>query len=196
MRTISRVVGAGLVVLAFGWLLVGIRGRAGEDKKTQAEVLKIAAAHAKGAEKQAQTTAQALAKQIEDVGDVMDLLKPRTKGGLGVGPTPDAIKPDGVEQLIIALAKDGITPGKLAKHAQDLEQMAYLSAAVMDVALAKVPEKDEGDKTRKLWTDSAKQAHDAALELARAARGKNVADVRKAVERLNTGCNNCHAEFR
>lgn len=196
MRIALRVVGLGVLAAGCGYLLWSGQGQAGEDKALAATIRQIAALEAKGNSQEAAAKALALAKKIEDVSDIMGLLRPRNKQGLGVGPAPGAIKPDGIEQMIMALARDGITPDKLTKYAKALEQMAYDSAAVMEVALAKPPEKDEGAKTRKLWLESAKQAHTAALELAKAVRSGNASEVRTVANRLNTGCNNCHAEFR
>jgi hypothetical protein len=197
MRTLTRVGGAGLVVLACGWPLLGGRGQAGEGDKVKGTVLKIADLHEKADEAGAGQQAKAVAKQIEDVGDVMVLLKPRNKKpGLGGGPTPYAIAPDGIEQMIMALSRDGIPPEKLQKQAKALERLAYVSAAVMDVALAKPPEKDEGTKTIKLWNESARRAHDASMKLAKAARDNNAAGVREAAAAANAACTNCHNEFR
>ena len=41
--------------------------------------------------------AEAVAKSIESLDEVMNLLRARTKGGLGVGDTPGAILPDGMD---------------------------------------------------------------------------------------------------
>jgi hypothetical protein len=198
MKALARVGGASLVAVVCGWLLLGSVGQAGEGKDPKVGILKIAELHQKGNEADAKTQAKVMAKGVEDMGDVMELLKPRKggKGGLGVGTKPGAIRPDGIEQMIMALARDGITPEKMKTQAKALERMAYVSAAVMDVALAKPPEKDEGSKTIKLWNESAKQARKAALELAKAARSDSPAEVRKAAGKLNAGCNNCHNEFR
>src|SRR5262245_25240999 len=44
--------------------------------------------------------ADAIANKAE-LGDVMQAFKPRSKGGIGIGPTPDGIKPDGIELKFI-----------------------------------------------------------------------------------------------
>jgi hypothetical protein len=196
MRTLVRAGGVGLAVLACGWLLVGGRGRAGEDAKEKAAVQKIADAVAKGDQAGAEGQAKALAKSVEDIGDIMNFMKPRKKGGFGVGPKPGAITPDGIEQMLISMGRDGRSQAKLGKEAKAIEEMAYRAAAIMTVALAKTPEQDQGTKTRKLWTDSAKQAREGLLELAKAARDVSGAEVKAAASRANTGCNNCHSEFR
>ena len=43
--------------------------------------------------------AETLAKKLDDIADAMDLFKPRKKNGFGVGKTPGAINPDGIEQI-------------------------------------------------------------------------------------------------
>jgi hypothetical protein len=200
MKVLARVGGASLAAVACCWLMLNSPGQAGEEAKLETQILKIADLHQKGDEAAAKAQAKAVAKSIEDMGDVMGFMKPRKVGkkggGLGIGAKPGAIRPDGIEQMIMQLARDGITPDKLKKDGEALRRMAYVSAAIMDIALAKPPEKDEGTKTRKLWNESAKQAREAALELAKAIQGGSAAEVRRVANKLNAGCTNCHNEFR
>jgi hypothetical protein len=196
MRTLLHVGAVGLAVLGCGWLMLNSRGQAGEEKEIAAAVDKIARAFEKGDKATASKEAAALAKKIDEMGDVMDFFKPRKKKGFGVGSKAGTISPDGIEQMLISLGRDGRTPAKAEKEASALKQMAYRAAAIMEVALHKAPEKDMGTKTIKLWNTSAKAAQEGALELARAAEQKSGAALKTAASHANTGCNNCHSEFR
>jgi hypothetical protein len=199
MRLLLRGGIVGLVALSCGWVLLSARADDDDDKAIHDGVLKIAAALEKGDKASAPKLAAAIAKKVEEAGDVMDLMAVRKKdgkGGLGVGNKPGAIVPDGIEQMLISLGRDGRSSAKAEKEAEALEQMAYRIAAVMEVALQKTPDKAVGAKTPKLWRESATMARNAALELAAAARQKSGAALRTAAAKVNTGCNNCHSEFK
>src|SRR5437773_437368 len=62
----------------------------------------------------------AIAKKNE-LGDVMALFKLRTKKGLGVGDTPGAITPDGIEAKLMGLGKRADT-ADVAKNAAAYEK--------------------------------------------------------------------------
>src|SRR5947208_4988044 len=128
MRLYARVLAASGVVLALGVCLlsaVGLGSAADEKEKKEITdgVLKLADTFQKGDK-------DAMKKQTEDLckgaplGSIMELLKLRTKDGLGLGATPGAIMPDGIEAKIQALAKKELTAAELTKQGADLEKMA------------------------------------------------------------------------
>jgi hypothetical protein len=197
MRILARVAASVTVLAVGGWLLLGGSGRAGEGKDPRESVEKIAQAFEKGDHAAAKSQAEALAKSIEELGDVMDLMKPRKPGKkvFGVGKTPGAIKPDGIELKLIDLSKEGISKADLGKESDVLRQMAYRAAAITQVALVKPADTAKGAKL-KLWNDSGVQARDGVLELAKAIKSGNPDAVQKAAAKAVTGCNNCHGEFR
>jgi hypothetical protein len=205
MRKVTRFGAASLTLAVFGLVLLGhIDGRDKEDGDTKGSVEKIAEAHAKGDKAAAKTKAAALAKSIEEVGEVMDLMVLRKKdpdtgkikGGFGVGDKPGDVIPDGIDRKLSGIARDGISQGKLDKEVKALKKMAYRTAAILEVALAKPPEKDEGKKTRKAWDTSATEARDAILELAKALDEKSPAATRKAAARAYDACEACHQIFK
>jgi hypothetical protein len=196
MTTLTRAVGGVAVLAVGGLLLLGDRGRAGDDKAARDAVLKIADAFEKGDIEAAKKSAAAVAKKIEDLGEVMDLFKPRTKKGIGVGDKAGVATPDGIEDMLRILGRDAPSQSKLQKIGKSLERMAYITAAITQVAHAKPPEKFVGNQTPKVWADSAEGARNMALELAKAAREMSPAAVRKAASLVNTNCNNCHSDFR
>ena len=69
--------------------------------------------------------------------------------------------------------------------------MAYTAAAIGQVANAKPPEKDDGKKKKKDWVAWSQEMHEAALELADAAKKKDAAGVKTAAGKLDNKCNTC-----
>jgi hypothetical protein len=191
-----RMWAAGLAVAALGVILVAQGGRAGENKEVVAAVDKIAEAFKKGSKDAAKQEGQALAKKTEELLDVMDLLRPRQQGGVGVGDKPGAIIPDGIEQMLLKIGRDAPPPGTLNKDAGAYEQMAYRLAAIAEVAIAKAPDKDMGKKLKKDWITWSSDMRDAALELSAAAKSKSGAAVKSAASKLNNSCNSCHSIYR
>jgi cytochrome c556 len=140
-------------------------------------------------------SAEEIAKKAE-LGDVMQAFKPRSKGGLGIGPTPDAIKPDGIEQKLIDLGKSkrGLTKADLAKQGDALARAAEATKAISDVALF-YADKD-GKKNPTKWKQFAGDMKKSAEDLATAAHKSDADAIKKSVNKLNASCNDCHADFR
>ncbi len=196
MTTEARVqaAGAAALALAIGFVAIG-SGSAADDKDVRDAIFKIADAlqnkDADGAKRQAQALAKA-----NELDAVMDLFKLRTKKGVGIGETPNAIMPDGIEQKIINLAKKKLPQKQLDKEADSLVRAAYIAAAISEVARLKVPEKDDGMKKKKDWIDWSEGLSKSALDLADAAKSKNPDKVKSAATTVNSNCNNCHGVFR
>jgi cytochrome c556 len=112
----------------------------------------------------------------------------------GIGDPAGSIKPDGIEARLLILGK--INKGQLDKESSALVIMGNRIAAIAEIAKAKVPEKDEGSKKKKDWLEWAGTMEQGAIELAGAARAKNLADLKKAAAKLNSACANCHGVFR
>lgn len=184
-------------LLAVAFFLTAGRSHADIDKKQMnAALVKIAAALEKGDTATATKEAAALAKQIEDLDDLMHSFKPRNKKGLGVGSKPGVVVPDGIEQKLNAIARDGITPGELGKEGDALTEAAWLTAAIAEVTKHKAPTKDMGKKKKSKWIEWANGTHEAAKEMAAAAKAKNANAVKAAATKVNNNCNNCHTVFR
>src|SRR5687768_364908 len=81
-----------------GWVLLSGQGTAGEGKELKDSLLKIAELHKKGDKDGAAKQAQALAKKMEELHEMMELFKKRDKGGFGVGSKPGVVAVgDGIE---------------------------------------------------------------------------------------------------
>lgn len=170
---------------------------AGDAKALQASIDKIAAALKKGDKDGAKSMADALAKKTEEIAEVMDLFKPRKKGGFGVGEKPGSVEPDHIDQLLVKMSgPNPPAPATLKKHAAALEQMAYRTAAIALISGAKAPEKNQGKKTRKDWIAWSTEMHDGAIALAEAAKAMKVADIKSGASKTYGACANCHGVFR
>jgi hypothetical protein len=179
-----------------GLLLVLSRsGLAGDEKDLAPGVRKVAGLLEKGDKDGAAKLAKDLAKNA-DLDDIMHLMKPRKKKGIGVGKTPGAVQPDGIEQQLLKLGRDEPSQAGLNKEAAALEEMGYTTAAIMEIAHAKPPEKDEGKRTAKDWLMFSQESRDASLAFAKDVGTKSPAAAHKAAEKLNNSCNACHMVFR
>lgn len=190
----ATIVGTALLGMALGTYLLS-QAQAGEGKEINDAVAKIAAAIKKGDAAAAKADAEKLAKKIEAIEDVMNALKPRKKGGIGVGKPGDVV-PDGIELKLITLGRDAPSPAVLAKEAAHLEEMAYVLAAVADVTAAKAPTADKGKKTKKDWNTWSVEMREASIALAKASNAKGAQDVKAAAAKVNAACNSCHSVFR
>ncbi len=197
MKTEVRGLIAGALLLALGlWLIAGAEtGGAADGKDPRAALLKIAELIEKGDDAAAKKEAALLAKDA-DLGDVMNLMLPRTKKGVGVGTEAGKITPDGIEAKLINIARKPLPQKQLDYEATALARLAVITAAVSEVAQAKVPQKDEGAKKRADWTMWAKEMRQASGQLAQSAKTKNPTEVKTAAAKLNSACNNCHGVFR
>lgn len=168
------------------------RAVAGGDKALHGSIKKLAATIKKGDD--VKSDAESLAKK-EEVEEIMEVFKPRKKGGIGVG-APGAVTPDGIELKLINLGRDAPSPAALGKEAAALEEMAYIVAAVAKVTHAKAPTSNQGKKTVKDWKQWSSDMHDASIKLAEAAKSKSASDVKTAASKVNAACNSCHSVFR
>jgi hypothetical protein len=202
MRSLVRGMAVGGAGLALGFLvLVGPGNAADEDPDAQVRpaVTKIADALAKDKNADVKKDAEVLKKwQIKFT---MRLFKLRMSKGFGVGDKPGAIKPDGIERKVEALADEELDAIKtqLPKESAALEQAGYRMAAIASVAQAFTPEKDdpkEKKKTVKRWKDNAELLRDAALKFAEAAKAKDGAALQKAALQAQKSCVQCHDGYR
>ena len=200
MKTHLRLltVGAAGLTLALG-SLVAIKA-ADEEKDPRNDVLAMAklieSNDLEGAKKRAKTLDADL--DPEDVMSAFSLRSEKGKGGVGIGDTPGAITPDGIEKKVQDLAeKKPLTPKALDKQAKALERAGYIAAAVAIAVQDRPPVKEkEGDKDPNDWKKWAGEMHQAAREFAAAAKAKNPKLVKEAATKLNDSCIRCHKVFK
>lgn len=180
---------AAVIVFSAGVAYLVGTGYAGADKKFGPDVRKIADSIKSGDKSGAEAMAAKTAKKAEELGDIMHLFKMRNKGGLGVGPMPQA-KSDGIETRLRDIARD--PPSKTT----DLEQMGYDTAAIALITKVMAPAKDMGKKKAsdfKRWAD---EMYDTGVSLAKAAKAGGGQDVKGVAAKVNASCNSCHSVFR
>jgi hypothetical protein len=138
--------------------------------------------------------ADGVAKSIEGLDDVMNLLKLRSRGGLGIGDTPGAVAPDGMEAKVVNMAKRPLAPAQLAKESKDLVRLAYVNAAIAQISEARTDV--DGKMDPKAWQKWSIDMRQSAIELADAAQAMDPARVKAAAKKMNTSCTDCHDKFR
>jgi hypothetical protein len=100
----------------------------------------------------------------------------------------------GVEQELGDLeeSKDKLKDAQFER----LTDLSYKIAVIGKAADHFPPAKDEGDRTKAKWQAFTAELRQGALGLATAAADKNEAKTRKALEKLNKMCTQCHDVFR
>ena len=192
--TLLWAVGAGL--LAVGLIAGNINGAATDDA-TNSAINGIADLLAKGDAAGAKKAAFELTKKKEfDLEDVMYGFKPRNKKGIGVGLKAGVAAPDGIEQKIESLVRDGITPALIKKEGEALTRAGYVIGAVAVIANAAAPAKDDGKKLKKDWVQWAEGMAKASDEFSAAAKTMSAADLKKAASNIKKSCDSCHAVFK
>jgi hypothetical protein len=185
-------------LVAWSLILVANGTAADEDKEARDAILKLADVMAKGDQDAATKQAQAIAKKIDEVSTVMDLMKPRGDGGLGVG-TPGQFKHDGIEKELLELGKQKapMTPAQMKEQGDALGRLGDHVAAIATVAKFKCPVQSKmgqkDPKDWKMWCDEMRQA---ALEFANAAKAKDAGKLKTVTLKLNSTCSSCHSVFR
>jgi len=189
-------------MLAVGAVLLGLgslfltSGYGGQAAGGQEGILKAAEALEKKDLEGARKQAEAVGKSME-VDEIMQTLALRRQKGLGIGPKPGAITPDGIEAKIIALGKKPLTPKEAEAQSKDLARAAYVTAAVAEATRDKCPvQEKQGDKDPKEWKAWMEDMHKGALALAEAAMEKNPKAIKAAATKLQASCNSCHEKFK
>lgn len=188
--------------LALGlWLVASTgNGSPADDPKTENKTfqatLKIADLMAGNKLDQAKTDAEALAKKVEDIEKVMDIMKLRNREGLGFGAKPIPGAADGLEARLINLGRR-VTAADLKNQGAELQRMCEIMAAVAEVAIAKAPTKKMGKKDPKEWLAWSKDMRDSSLALRDAIKsGKAPNDIKELATKLNATCTDCHAVWK
>jgi cytochrome c556 len=197
----AMVLGIALALVAGGGVLVV---RAAEESPATPDIKKQADQVSRKGWDDLTKEGEAIAKKHSGptgLADVMAVFKLRRTDkeakviGIGVGPKPGAILPDGIEAKLINLSRN-VTPADMNKVA-DLKRMAEISAAVASVA-THLPN-DKAKKTKddiKKWQDSFKEMHEGSLELIKALETKNRAQAKAAAMKLHGTCTRCHGDYR
>jgi hypothetical protein len=155
---------------------------AGADKPKEAKTLADSLANFKQlkADPQAKTGPVDWRKQIEDLKDAMDIFGLPNKGG------------EGIEKEYLILGQQR-KPFSAAQLSDKLVMMAYKTALIAEAAKA---HEDAGQNKKKEWLHLSDDMRRAAVDLAETTKAKKPKEVKTALNKLNTSCNDCHAAFR
>jgi hypothetical protein len=193
-KRVAPMIGFGLLALSVSVFVSGQnsgQARTALQKGASADVLKLAAAIKAGDKDAVKTQATALAKL--DMDEVMDVFKPRSKGGIGVGKDKGKIIPDGIELKLQTMGRDAPSAAVLTKEGDALEEMAYVIAAVAEVAAIKGA---PGGKQKDNWATWSKEMKEASSGLTKAVKSKGGAEVKSISTKINNNCAACHAVFK
>ena len=183
--------GLGSIVLAgLVSAVVLSQSGAGENKALRDGVDKVAASIQKGDKDAAKKDAEAIAKKIEDLADLMDLFKPTKKGGIGFDDKT------GIEQMLQGLGRDAPSGASLKKNAEGLQKMAYRTAAMALITHERPVSKASSGGARKEWNGWSDDIVEGSIKLAAAAKAMGAADVKTAAAKINAACNSCHSKHR
>jgi hypothetical protein len=146
-------------------------------------------------EEQVKTAAEMAKKNPIDL--VMIQYKPRSRLGWGVGKVPESVTPDSIELKYMALARGrGITAATLKREAPALIEMGKRTVAISNITYHYGAEFGKANPAQwKKLTDDVKQG---SLEMIKALEKPeiDVKEVTTAASKANSGCVNCHSEFR
>jgi cytochrome c556 len=160
-------------------------------KEAQKDVLELTKAIESG--KDGKDIVARMKKKYEDLNTIMQIYKPSTKKGLGIGPKGPG---DSIETKIINLGKRAPSAAILAKQKNDLIKMVYINLAMVEVTLQYTPTKDKGSKGAKEWKQHTADMKKGSKELLEAIKSGDPKKVKAAANNLNSSCNNCHTDFR
>ncbi|MGF1580513.1 MAG: cytochrome c [Gemmataceae bacterium] len=208
MKLITRLLLAGVAVLAASPLIFGVPATVGDDKIMKAitpPVDKVADAVAAG--KKADAIAplvKSAVKTIYKVDDeeyailnVMALFKPRKRGGFGVGEKANEVFPDGIERMLRGLDRDQPSPSKLKTYTPALIKMANRTIAIAKISHAMPVMNDKNNRPAKgKWLKYSKDMEKASQDFIKAVKSKSPAAVKKAATMLDNTCQSCHGDFR
>jgi hypothetical protein len=184
-------------LLAAGiWVLATAAGRGQQDDKEVKEakdaVTKLVNAMRQGGN--AGPQAAEVAKKVE-IENLMIVFKPRNKGGFGIGPKPNTITPDGIEQKIINMAKLRLKQDRVAKQKEPLIEMTERVQAVAEITQHYMPPKKAGAIPAD-WKKFTQQMKKSAQDLGNALKGGDPMKIKAAATELNANCSECHSVFR
>jgi cytochrome c556 len=186
---------AALLALAL-WSLTACSADDDDEKKAQQEaqkaVLKLMDSM-NGNKGNVQAQVQEMRKKFDMLQPIMWVYKKKSKGGIGMGK-------DGEDDIEITIGKvgsktaKGMTPAKIKAMKPDLVKAGQISRAIAEVT--DLYTKDYAKKNPAKWKEYTKEMKKGAGELIEAAKGDDVAKIKKAANNLSGSCTSCHGDFR
>jgi hypothetical protein len=191
-----------VAVLLFGVAL--LCGPARADDEDEKKVKAAAEAVRKLATQLDDKDIAAKAKAVRDKNDiefVMHQMKPRGKGGMGVGvkgpPAYLGEKKDSIELAVIDFAtrRKALPAEDIKATQEDLLQLARVTQAIAEINMHNPAPPKPGAKPAN-WTLYNKEMKAGSQDLTAAIKAGDAEKFKTAAVRLNNSCVNCHMEFR
>jgi cytochrome c556 len=183
-------------LLALGlWSLTAYSADDDEEKvrqEAQKAVLKLMDS-VNGNKGDVKAQVEAIRKKFDMWEPVMWVYKKKSKGGIGMGKGGE----DDIEKTIGKVGSKtakGMTPAKIKAMKGDLVKAGQISRAIAEVA--PLYAKDYAKKNPAKWKEYTKEMKKGADELIEAAKGDDVAKIKKAANNLSSSCLSCHGDFR
>ena len=195
---------APIVVLALGVCFLALaRARDDEDdEKARIEAGKKAApdvervADALGNPEQFKKLAEELGAKHE-LESISWTLKPREKGGLGVGAQADAIYPDAIELKLLQMGgRKGITAADFNANKAAYQRIAEIICAVAEATPYYGAKYARRPGQLRRWNAFANDMRVWGHELRRVVKAKDVMNLQTVARKLNQSCSDCHASLR
>ena len=144
---------------------------------------------------QAKVKAQVAAMQKNhELEDIMNVYKPTKSKGIGWNPAKKGVG-DGIETRIFALGtKQELTQAQLQAEKGLLLRAAYYNLAVYEISKEFGPPK-KNPRNVALWKRHNEEMKGGTVELMKAIEANDPKALKKAMTRINAGCNECHKEF-
>jgi cytochrome c556 len=188
-----------LALLFFGAVLVGVSTTgtsfAQVDPEEVMATRKVLEKYAELKDEEQVKTAAEMAKK-NPIDLVMVQYKPRSRNGWGVGPKPDTVLPDSIELKYMDLARRAKPANTLKKEAPALVEMAKRTVAISNITYHYGEKFGKADPVKwKKLTDDVKQGSQELIKALEKAT-PDPEEVKTAASKANSGCVNCHSEFR
>jgi hypothetical protein len=206
MTSVLKKWGGAAVLAALGLCVLAVgRGR-GDDAEEEAkkkkaieaapDVAAVVDALDKGMkEEELRKKAEAVAKK-QGITPIMWQMKPRDKGGVGVG-KPGDFTEDSIELELLALgSKKGIKKDELVAKKDALIKMAQTSIAIAHMTPSFAAEEGRKPAEQKKWNQYAEDQKKASQDLIDAINSGDPKKVNDVANKVNKTCNDCHTDFR
>jgi len=131
-------------------------------------------------------------KNLFDLHTLFTVRRPGvTRSGLGVGESPGAVTPDGIEAKLYRLARRRLTALEMTAEGKALARMGDVTAAIAAVTAS------QGEEARRVpparWQQLSKEMYVEARAFRDAVRANDLAKVQQSAAQLAGVCSQCHA---
>ena len=120
--------------------------------------------------------------------------KPVINGGMQIG-KPGTFPNDSIELALLQLAKTPPSAKEIKDQAKDLTATADVIRGIAEVAPS-YGSKWAERRREKQWSDYSEDMQKASGRSARRRQNGDTAGFKKAINKLNHSCNDCHTKFR